>query len=333
MRRYLSGFTILFLLSAHTNSQVKLPAIMRDSMILQRDDRINIWGWASKNEKVKIKFNGKSYKASTGTDGKWLVRLSPMKAGGPYTMEISARNKIVINEILVGDVWFCSGQSNMVHQMNIHDVTYAKDIAEANYPQIRQFLIPTATNLQGSLDDLSPGNQNSFGWKAAVGDNVRPFSAVGYFFAKHIYDTYHVPIGIINASVGGTPIEAWTSEEGLKDFPTIFATIQKNKDTSYVNNLNRTATAANKPQQENDLGVTGELKWYDPSYSSTGWKPINIPGYWEDQGIKELNGIVWYRKEIDIPTSLTGKPARVILGRIVDADELYINGKQVGRTD
>ena len=332
MRRYLSGFTILFLLSAHTNSQVKLPAIMRDSMILQRDDRINIWGWASKNEKVKIKFNGKSYKASTGTDGKWLVRLSPMKAGGPYTMEISARNKIVINEILVGDVWFCSGQSNMVHQMNIHDVTYAKDIAEANYPQIRQFLIPTATNLQGSLDDLSPGNQNSFGWKAAVGDNVRPFSAVGYFFAKHIYDTYHVPIGIINASVGGTPIEAWTSEEGLKDFPTIFATIQKNKDTSYVNNLNRTATAANKPQQENDLGVTGELKWYDPSYSSTVWKPINIPGYWEDQGIKELNGIVWYRKEIDIPTSLTGKPSRVFLGRIVDADELYINGKQVGRT-
>jgi sialate O-acetylesterase len=136
--------------------------------------------------------------------------VSPVVANesrGPYTMEISARNKIVIKEILVGDVWFCSGQSNMVHQMNIHDVTYAKDIAEANYPQIRQFLIPTATNLQGSLDDLSPGNQNSFGWKAAVGDNVRPFSAVGYFFAKHIYDTYHVPIGIINASVGGTPLK------------------------------------------------------------------------------------------------------------------------------
>jgi len=332
MRRYLSGFIILFLLSAHTYSQVKLPAIFRDSMILQRDDHINVWGWASKNEKVKIKFNGKIYKAIAAADGKWLARLSPMIAGGPYTMEISARNKIVINEILVGDVWFCSGQSNMVHQMNIHDVTYAKDIAEANYPQIRQFWIPTATNLQGLLDDLSPVNQNSFGWKAAVGDNVRPFSAVAYFFARHIYDNYHIPIGIINASVGGTPIEAWTSEEGLKDFSTIFATIQKNKDTSYVNNLNRAATAANKPQQENDLGTTGELKWYDASYSPKGWKPINIPGYWEDQGIKELNGIVWYRKEIDIPSSMTGKAARIFLGRIVDADALYINGKEVGRT-
>ena len=332
MRSFISGCTILFLLSAHTYSQVKLPAIIRDSMILQRDDYINIWGWASKNEKVKIKFNGKNYRAVGGADGKWLAQLSPMKAGGPYTMEISASNKIVINEILVGDVWFCSGQSNMVHQMNIHDVTYVKDIAEANYSQVRQFWIPTATNLQGPLDDLSPGNQNSFGWKAAVGDNVRPFSAVAYFFAKYIYDKYHIPIGIINASVGGTPIEAWTSEEGLKDFSTIFATVQKNKDTSYVNNLNRTATASNKPQQGNDLGVTGEQKWYDPSYSATGWKPINIPGYWEDHGIKELNGIVWYRREIDIPSSMIGKPARVFLGRIVDADELYINGKQVGRT-
>jgi len=217
----------------------------------------------------------------------------------------------------------------MVHQINIHDVTYAKDIAEANYPQIRHFWIPTLTNLQGPQDDLPTGF-----WKSAIGEDVRPFSAVAYFFARKLYEKYHVPIGLINASVGGTPIEAWTSEEGLKDFPAMQATIQKNKDTAYVNGLARNAFGGNssRPIQPVDKGMTEAIRWFDPSYVPKGWRPINIPGYWEDQGIKDLNGIVWYRKEIDIPTSMAGKQARVFLGRIVDADELYINGKRVGNT-
>ena len=298
-------------------------------MILQRDSKINIWGWASPNEKINIKFNGKNYKATTGADGKWLAQLQPMKAGGPYTMEIAGKNKITLKDILIGDVWFCSGQSNMVHQLNIHDVTYAKDIAEANYPQIRHFWIPTLTSLPGPKDDLPTGN-----WKSAIGDDVRPFSAVAYFFARKLYEKYHVPIGLINASVGGTPIEAWTSEEGLKDFALLRATIQKNKDTAYINGLARNAFAGNANRQTHiiDKGMIEPVKWYDPSYIPKEWKPINVPGYWEDQGIKDLNGVVWYRKEIDVPASMTGKPAKVFLGRIVDADVLYINGKQVGLT-
>ena len=307
--------------------QVKLPRLVRDSMILQRDTKINIWGWASNNEKVSIKFNGKSYKTTTGADGKWLIQLQPMKAGGSYTMEITASNKIILKQILIGDVWFCSGQSNMVHQMNIHDVTYAKEIAEANYPQIRHFWIPTLTNLQGPQDDLPTGF-----WKSAIGDDVRPFSVVAYFFAKKIYEKYHVPIGLINASVGGTPIEAWTSEEGLKDFSTISNTIQKNKDTAYINTINRNAAANFNWPQQNDLGMIGEKKWFDISYVPKHWRSINIPGYWEDQGIKDLNGVVWYRREIDIPASMINKPSGVFLGRIVDADVLYINRKQVGAT-
>ena len=315
------------LMQTSIDAQVKLPRLVRDSMILQRDTKINIWGWASAKEKVNIKFNSKNYKTTTSSDGRWLIQLPPTKAGGPYTMDISASNKISLKEILIGDVWICSGQSNMVHQMNIHDVTYAKDIAEANNSQIRHFWIPTLTNLQGPQDDLPTGY-----WKSAIGDDVRPFSAVAYFFAKKIYEKYHVPIGLINASVGGTPIEAWTSEEGLKDFSAMQATIMKNKDTAYVNRANRAVfNNATRPQQ-NDLGMIGEKKWFDVSYIPKGWKPINIPGYWEDQGIKDLNGVVWYRKEIDIPASMTGKPARVFLGRIVDADELYINGKRIGNT-
>ena len=222
----------------------------------------------------------------------------------------------------------------MVHQLNIHDVTYAKDIAEANYPQIRQFWIPTLTNLQGPQVNLPTGHPIAIGWKPAVGEDVRPFSAVAYFFAKHLYDKYHVPIGIINASVGGTPIEAWTSEDGLNDFSSVMNVIQKNKDTAYVNQTNRAAAAVNKQLPSKDLGMLGEKKWFDASYVPpvSGWLTINIPGYWEDQGIKDLNGVVWYRREIDVPVSMTGKPAKVFLGRIVDADILYINGKQVGIT-
>lgn len=322
-----NGLLILALLVFFTSeAQIRLPRLIRDSMILQRDSKVKIWGWASPNEKVTVSFNKKTYRSKADTQGNWYLFLPPVKAGGPYQLEISGKNKITLKDILFGDVWFCSGQSNMVHQLNIHDVTYADEIANANYPEIRQFWIPTLTNLQGPQPDLPAGN-----WKAAVGEDVRPFSAVAYFFAKQIHEKYKTPVGIINASVGGTPIEAWTSEEGFRDFSSILSVIQKNKDTAYINSFNRrpTPTRNNPPV---DMGLTGPVKWSDPAYIPKGWRTINIPGYWEDQGIKDLNGVVWYRKEIDIPAQMTGKAAKVFLGRIVDADELYINGKSVGNT-
>jgi len=317
---------LLLILPVTAISQVKLPRVIRDSMILQRDAKVNIWGWAAKGEKVTVAFNGKTYRTTTGDEGKWQVQLDATKAGGPYTMQISGKNKIVIQQILMGDVWFCSGQSNMVHQMNIHDVTYANDIAQANYPAIRQFWIPTATNLQSPATDIQDGY-----WQAAVGENVRPFSAVAFFFARKLYEKYQVPIGIINASVGGTPIEAWTSENGLRDFNDLLATVQTNKDTAYVNNIMR--MAANRPPvKSNDKGLTDEVPWYSVDYVPKGWRNINIPGYWEDQGIRDLNGTVWYRKVINLPASFSQTNAKLFLGRIVDADEVYINGKKIGNT-
>jgi sialate O-acetylesterase len=319
-------FLLLCLLSAAVQAQLRLPKLISDGMVLQRDTKLNVWGWASPGEKITVRFQNKSYKTDTDAGGRWQVFLPSLPAGGPYTMEIAGKTKVLVKDILLGDVWFCSGQSNMVHQMNIHDVTYAEEIAEANDPQIRQFLIPTLTSLQGPQNELPQGQ-----WKAAVGEDIRPFSAVAYFFAKKIHDKYRIPVGIINASVGGTPIEAWTSAEGLNDFANLQSTITKNKDTTYINNLNRRTSAATRPTLPVDLGMEG-TKWYEPSYIPKNWRSINLPGYWEDQGIKDLNGVVWYRREIDIPASMTGKPAKVFLGRIVDADELYINGKQAGRT-
>lgn len=324
--KFLLIVSILSLNAAY--GQIILPRLVRDSMVLQRDTKINIWGWASKGEKINIRFNNKAFKTKAGIDGKWLIALPAMKAGGPHTMEITGSNKIKLKDILIGDVWICAGQSNMVHQMELHSIRYAEDIANANYPEIRHFFIPTLSNLQGPQQDLPAGY-----WKPATPQDVNRFSAVAYFFARSIYEKHHIPIGLINASVGGTPIEAWTSEEGLKDFQNIVNTIQKNKDTAYVNELNRSAAARNANQpQSNDLGMVSEKKWFDTSYIPKAWRTINIPGYWEDQGIKDLDGVVWYRREIDVPASMTGKPARVFLGRIVDADILYVNGQQVGQT-
>ena len=322
--RIITALCCFFIITQTMTAQVRLPRLIRDSMILQRDSRINIWGWAPKGEKIKIKFNGKNFKATANADGKWLLQLPPMKPGGPYTMNIDASNHLVINNILIGDVWLCSGQSNMVHQMKLHSVRYADEIANANYPEIRHFWIPTMTDLQRAHDDLPTGY-----WKSANPEDVLEFSAVAYFFAKKIFGKYRVPIGLINASVGGTLIEAWTSEEGLKEFPKIDGTIQKNKDTSYINSITK-KTPVNKDEKQTDLGMIGS--WYDPAYIPKEWRTINIPGYWEDQGIKDLDGVVWYRREIDIPASMINAPAKVFLGRIVDADFLYINGKVVGNT-
>ena len=322
-----SVILVFFVLIFQTSfCEVRLPRLVRDSMVLQRDTKVKIWGWCSPKEKIKITFENKKYFATGDADGKWKIILSPMKAGGPYEMNIDATNHIVLKDILIGDVWICSGQSNMVHQMKLHSVRYADEIEKANYPEIRHFWIPTLTDLQKPHDDLPAGY-----WKSANPEDVLEFSAVAYLFAKTIYEKYHVPIGLINASVGGTPIEAWTSEEGFKEFPNILNTVQKNKDTAYINGLNRRPFAGNRTQQQ-DKGLTESTKWFDENYVPKGWHNINIPGYWEDQGIKDLDGVVWYRKEIDVPASMTNISAKVFLGRIVDADFLYVNGKLVGNT-
>lgn len=328
MKQFYLFSTILFLSACFQNisAQVRLPQLIRDSMVLQRDTKLKLWGWASPGENVTITFNKKKHKTKTGRDGKWQLSLPPMKAGGPYTMKIDATNHLVLNDILIGDVWVCAGQSNMVHQMTLHRVRYEEDIQKANYPQIRHFWIPNTTNLQSPQEDLPAGY-----WKWANPTYVADFSAVAFFFARQLYEKYGVPIGLINASWGGTPIEAWLSEEGLKEFPTIASIVEKNKDTAFVNDVNRQAAnaVAARPQVE-DKGLT--QKWFDTAYVAKGWRNIAIPGYWEDQGIRDLNGTVWYRRDIEVPAAIANSQAKVFLGRIVDADALYINGKPIGHT-
>jgi sialate O-acetylesterase len=319
---------LLFLLPLFVQANIKLPVLVCDGMVLQRDTKINIWGWGSPGEKVRIKFNNKSFGAVTDPKGNWKIALPPMKAGGPYSMEVKGNNSIIIKDILVGDVWFCSGQSNMVLNMERVKEKYPDDIAKADYPQIRNFFIPTVSDVTTVHQDLPPGK-----WISASPENVLGFGAVTFFFARSIYNEYKVPIGIINSSVGGTPIEAWISEEGIKEFPQLNARVERFKDTAFMNPILRAARvrpgSGQKPPENpgtTDKGMSGPKPWYDVTYVPEGWHKFWLPGYWDDQGVRGLNGVVWFRKEINLPVTLTNKPAKLFLGRIVDADKVYVNG-------
>lgn len=310
-------------LSVNLRAQVRLPSLISDGVVLQRDSKIKLWGWASAGETVVLTFKNKKYKAQTGTDGKWGILLPAQKAGGPFEMTFAGSNTVTVSNVLFGDVWLCAGQSNMVNPMERVKEKYPEEVQAANYPEIRNFFIATTTDCAGPSKDLPPGE-----WKSAVGEDVMGFSSVSYFFAKKLYTKFKVPIGLINSSVGGTPIEAWISEDGFKQFPNIQHTIKRNKDTAFVNSFKR--GGFNRPFKETDKGLTDTIQWYSTEYRPVGWYPINVPGYWEDQGVHNLDGVVWYRKEIELPASMDGKKANLYMGRIVDADVAYVNGVEVG---
>ena len=320
-------FAILSL--TEVSAQVRLPQLVSDGMVLQRDAQLKIWGWAAPAEKISLTFNGKTYKTTATGEGKWQVMMKPLKAGGPYTMNISASNNILLKDILIGDVWFCSGQSNMALQMERVKEKFADEVANVNYPQIRNFFIPTISDVSKVHEDLPPGK-----WTPALPEQILTFGAVSYFFAKDIHNKYKVPIGIINSSVGGTPIQAWTSEEGLKQIPQYASRVEQLKDSNFVNNLVRQTAIRNQAVaaqfKSDDQGLKGEKTWYDPSYVPEQWHAFWLPGYFEDQGIRGLKGVVWFRKEVTLPETVSGKAGKLMMGAMVDADETYVNGKQVG---
>jgi sialate O-acetylesterase len=324
---------VLISVSPDILGNIKLPVVISNGMVLQRESKVNIWGWAAPGEKISLKFNKKSFHTITDSKGKWKIILPEMNAGGPFDMEIKGKNSIHIENIMIGDVWFCSGQSNMVLNMERVKERYPDEIKEANYPEIRNFFIPTSSDVTALHDDLPPGK-----WISASPDNVLGFGAVTYFFAKSIYKEYKIPIGIINSSVGGTPIEAWISADGLKEIPQYAGRVGKFRDTAFVNTLIRSARQKRSDSNQNssgpsviaDKGLNGPKTWFDVSYLPEGWHKYWLPGYWDDQGVKGLNGVVWFRKIIEVPVSMTEKPTKLFMGRIVDADNVYLNGNLAG---
>lgn len=320
----------LCLINISLSAQFRLPQLISDNLVLQRDKPITLWGWASPADRVSLSLNGKIVNAITGADSIWRIQLQPQSQSSGIDLKFEhfkpkakKGNIHTVQNVAFGDVWLCSGQSNMVLPMERVKEKYPDDIANADYPDIRHFFVPTLTDLTSPKHDIPHGE-----WKVADAKNVLSFGAVSYFFARALYIKYKVPIGIINTSVGGTPVEAWISEEGFYDFMDIKKTIQKNKDTAYVNSFARPGSTIITNRVQSDKGIIEH--WESMDYKPKNWRSINIPGYWEDQGLKDLNGVVWYRKEIDLSANWIGKKVKLYMGRIVDADEMYVNGKKIG---
>ena len=320
---------ILLCLPAMSIAQVKLPRLISDNVVLQRDAKLTIWGWAAPGEKVNVRFIGKSYIAATGADSTWSIILPATKAGGPYDMEIKATNQITIKNILIGDVWVCSGQSNMELPMERVKEKYSDVVAQSANPFIRQFAVATTFEFQGPRKNFDSGN-----WQEANPQSVLQFTAVGYFFAKKLYEKYQVAIGLIRASVGGSPADAWLSEDAVKAFPQYYETALKFKRNGYIDSIRNNDrlvrdTWYNTIWQQ-DKGLHDTLPWYNAAYNTTGWPTMPIPSFWDEHGLKGVNGVVWFKKDIEVPAAMTGKPTKLLLGRIVDQDSVYVNGQFAG---
>ena len=311
------------------NANIRLAKIFGDSMVLQRGQAIPVWGYGDKNEKVTVVFNRQTKTVTTGNDGKWRVNLSPEKAGGPYRLIIKGKNSVTLNDILVGDVWVCSGQSNMeFHVSAVKNA--AKEIEDANYPDIRHFTVVKDVG-EKRKDDLT----NESTWKAATPANVGDFTAVGYFFARELYKKLKIPIGLIHTSWGGTNVETWTSHEAFESSDE-FKEMIKGMPSLNLDSIaaGRKQTALKKLQdlqgQLPDAAAVAAFK--EPSFDDAKWPQMKVPGLWEQQGLDNFDGVVWFRKVVNISDADAGKAAELQLGMIDDNDETYINGTKAGST-
>ncbi len=326
-------FTFLFI-SLVSSAEIKLPPLIGDNMVLQRNTELKVWGWADKEEKVTVTFNGKTLETVAGADKKWMLTFPAMQAGGPYEMLLKGENDIVLKNILIGDVWLCGGQSNMDWKMIQCGTMYKTEYdLVKNYSQIRHIKIKE-TSTSKPFDEFF-----SSGWKVANSDNLSDFSAVGYFFAKELYSKYKVPIGLLGSNWGGSPAEVWMSPEGLKDFPEIYEeykkieldNIEKIKQQNIrIRDLDKwvaEARDADEGFQEN------KPKWYEWHQSDKDWKTMQVPGDWNAAGLGDLDGIVWFRKEITLPASAVNQELELDLGNIDDMDVTWFNGSVVGTQD
>jgi sialate O-acetylesterase len=328
MKKILSSSLLSFLLLP-VWADVQLPKIFGANMVLQRDREITIWGWADPKEKVTVQFNRQSKTTVAGKDGKWKIGLSPEAAGGPYQLVVKGKNNLTFSNVLVGEVWICSGQSNMEWSVrNSNNAT--EEIAQGNFPTIRHIKIPNAV-ASSPMNDIKSGD-----WKECTPETIGDFTAAGYFFARELVRELNVPVGLINTSWGGTHVETWTSREafeGSEEFKTMIASMPKLN----LDSLAKVKTAEMKKRIESLQGSLTEnreviQKWKELSFDDSQWIKMSLPERWEHEKLGEFDGVVWFRKTINLPESSAGNEGVLELSMIDDSDETFVNGISVGRT-
>ena len=321
MKKFLFFLTALLSVTM-MEAKVSLPQLFQSGMVLQRGKSIPIWGWADKGETVTVTFNKKQYSTVADDQGCWRVDLPKMKAGGPYELTVDS---LQFTDILIGDVWLLSGQSNIDVTIERVYPQYVKDIDSYENQNIRMFRVQNETAIHGVKSDIRP---TSINWKPVNKQNAWLFSAVGYFLGRQMYEKNKVAQGIIVNSWGGTPIEAWISADSLKkDYPELISKAAFYQNNNYVRAQRQANDEANK-QWDKLLNQADAVQDYIRlDYNDTDWQTINQNG-WQWRGC----GSVWLRQHININKEHARKPARLLLGTLFDQDVTYLNGQEIGHT-
>ena len=318
-------------------AKVVLPSVFTDNMVLQQKTDITFYGDATKNKQLTVKtgWNGKEYYTEADGQGKWSLKIPTPAAGGPYEITFSDGKKLQLKNVMIGEVWFCSGQSNM--EMPVAGwgkvMNYEQEIAEAAYPAIRLFQVKKNT----SLAPLKEVESTLGGWQECSSATVPEFSALAYFYARALWKELNVPIGVIDCTWGGTPAEAWTSHETLRQVMGFREEMDKLERLGFDPKRMEQAYSEERAHwqslfTEKDKGMeNGKLCWTAPSLSEEDWQTISLPGYWEGKGLKDFDGIIWFRRSLEIPAEWAGKPLTLRLGMIDDEDITYFNGVEIAR--
>ncbi|WP_416306434.1 sialate O-acetylesterase [Neptunicella sp. SCSIO 80796] len=327
MRRFYLPLLAAAAVSQSALADVTLPKLISDGMILQRDQPVKIWGRADANEAVTVRLDGKLVGRVTSPTGEWSLTLPAQQAGKAHTISIKGNNSLEVKDVLFGEVWLASGQSNMELPMERVKERFPDVIAAANYPTIRQFNVTLDYDFIQQHQDYPKGE-----WVAATPQSVLKFSAVAFFFARDLQQKYQVPVGIIKTPIGGTPVQAWMSEGALNAFPTYMDELKPYQQPGHVAEVKAADKAKNDKWYgdltRNDLGL--QQNWQQPNVDDSDWQTYQLPGLWPDGLLEPKEGVVWFRKTIDIPADMAGKQQKLMMGRIIDADQVFVNGQQVG---
>lgn len=313
--------------------KIWLSPLISDGMVLQRESKVKIWGKGVPQKELKLTFLNNEYKTRVEDDGSWTIVLKDLKPGGPYEITINHEDEErVIKDVFVGDVWVLGGQSNMQITVSRTLDLLEEEVKGADYPEIRQFTVPMVFNFNGPVDELSDG-----AWMPVTPETVYNFSAVGYFFSRKIYDKYRIPIGLLCTAIGGTPIEAWLSESTLARFDRFKDILEECKDEAYVREtISKDNESIMKWYEElynKDEGLHDKPEpWYSERYNDSDWRAIGLPASFRGTELEPVRGVVWLRKEFSLPERMAGKEGKLYLGTLIDGDDTYINGVQIGNT-
>ncbi|MBQ8424321.1 MAG: 9-O-acetylesterase [Coprobacter sp.] len=318
-------------------AKVVLPSYFSDNMIVQQKTTLTIPGTSTTGNEVVVKasWDKKKYSAHPDDKGNFEINLPTPKAGGPHTLTIDDGEPLTLTNILSGEVWLCSGQSNM--EMPVKGwgkvLNYEQELADGNHPHIRLLQVKRVIAHAPADDIQVEGN----GWQECNSKSLEEFSAVAYFYARYLHEHLHVPVGVINSSWGGTPAEAWTGIATLKQVMGLeqqaAAIEQCEADITKLNTLHRSNMEAwQKAYNAVDAGMEGNKpKWADAEQAGSEWKQMELPGGWEYKGLPNFDGAVWFQKVVDIPPHWEGHELELHLGSIDDEDVTYYNGKEIAR--